>query len=240
MRAVESAPADAQLLRGQRLLELAARGAGHDRNGLRHRVRPWRDDRHTPSEADDVDPVGELEHVRHVVADQDHGEAPLADTLDQGEHLPRLLDSQRGGRLVHDHDPPRPRRGPRHRDTLPLAAGQGLDRLRDRPDADLEPERCSAACRRIALVEQPQRSEHAAATALTAEEDVGGDVERRRPAPGRPSRSRRCAHPVASESERGPRRAGSRPRPWRAPESVFISVVLPAPLSPMMAEISPG
>jgi hypothetical protein len=29
------------------------------------------------------------------------------------------------------------------------------------------------------FVEHPQRSEHAAATALTAEEDVGGDVERR-------------------------------------------------------------
>ena len=72
--------------------------------------------------------VGELEHVRHVVADQDHRQAALADAEDEVEHLPRLLHAERGGRLVHDHEPPRPRRGAGDGDALSLAAGEVLDR----------------------------------------------------------------------------------------------------------------
>ena len=41
---------------------------------------------------------------------------PLSRTsLDQLEHLPGLLDAERGGRLVHDHELARPRRGAGHR-----------------------------------------------------------------------------------------------------------------------------
>ena len=78
--------------------------AGHDRHGLGHRVRLGRDDSHTPAEPHDLDAVGELEDMRHVVADQDHRQPALAHAADQIEHLPRLLDAERGGRLVHDHD----------------------------------------------------------------------------------------------------------------------------------------
>jgi hypothetical protein len=42
-------------------------------------VRLRRDHRRAPAEALDVDPVRDLEHVRHVVADQDHREPAVAD-----------------------------------------------------------------------------------------------------------------------------------------------------------------
>src|SRR5690242_2779478 len=41
----------------------------------------------------------------HAVADQDHGQAAIADRPDQVEHLPGLADAQRRRRLVHDHQP---------------------------------------------------------------------------------------------------------------------------------------
>ena len=123
---------------GHGSIELGRGGAGHDRDGFGHGVRLRRHDRDSPPEPHDVDPVGELEDVRHVVADQDDGQAALADALDQVEHLTGLLDAERGRRLVHDHEPSRPRRRPRDGDALALAAGEGLDRLGDRLDADVE------------------------------------------------------------------------------------------------------
>ena len=50
-------------------------GAGHDRHGLVHGVGLGGDDRDPPAEPVDVDAVGDLEDVRHVVADQDHRDA---------------------------------------------------------------------------------------------------------------------------------------------------------------------
>ena len=97
-----------------------------------------RDNSHAPTEPHDLDPVGELEDVRHVVADQDHRQAALAHALDEVEHLPRLLDAERGGRLVHDHHALRPSGGPGDGDALTLPAGEVLDRLGHRADADLE------------------------------------------------------------------------------------------------------
>ena len=80
------------------------------------------------------DPVGDLEDVVQVVRDQDDGEPLLGQALDELEHLLRLRDAERGGRLVEDHEP----RVPHHRagdgDGLPLAARQGRDRLPDRAD----------------------------------------------------------------------------------------------------------
>ena len=77
----------------------------------------------------DVDPVGHLEHVGHVVADQDHRQAFGLDLLDQVQHLAGLLDPQRRGRLVQHHElgGEGRRAGDGHR--LPLAAGQGLHGL---------------------------------------------------------------------------------------------------------------
>jgi hypothetical protein len=55
---------------------------------------------------------------------QDHRQPSLQDALDQLEHVARLLDAERGGRLVHAHDAPAPSRGTRDGDALALAAGE--------------------------------------------------------------------------------------------------------------------
>ena len=57
------------------------------------------------AESQHDDPVGDSLHVGHVVADQHHPVAALAQPLDEVEHLGRLRDAQRGGRLVEDDDP---------------------------------------------------------------------------------------------------------------------------------------
>ena len=108
-------------------------------------------DRHALAEPVDVDAVGDLEHVRHVVADQDHRQPVVADALDELEHLPGLLDAERGRRLVHDHELARPRRGARHRDALALAARERLHRLAHGADADLQVFICLSASSRMPL-----------------------------------------------------------------------------------------
>jgi hypothetical protein len=82
----------------------------------------------TTAETRDVDAVGELEHVRHVVADQDHRQAALAHALDQIDGLSGLLDVERGGGLVHDHDPSPSCCGARDGPALTLAAREVLHR----------------------------------------------------------------------------------------------------------------
>jgi hypothetical protein len=71
------------------------------------------------AEAHHMQPVGDLEHLRHVVADQHHRRAAGADGADQVQHHSRLPHAQRRGRLVHDHDPAR--EGRRAGDRHPLA-----------------------------------------------------------------------------------------------------------------------
>ena len=117
---------------------LADHGAGHDRDGVRHLEVPRLDDGHPPAQALDMDAVGDLEHLGHVVADQDDRQAAVAHLANQVEHHVRLLDAQRRGRLVHDHDVPRKGGAARHRDALPLPAGERLDRLAHGIDPDLE------------------------------------------------------------------------------------------------------
>ena len=134
------------------------------------------------AKAHDVDAVGKLEHMRHVVADQDHGHAVLPNTFDQLHDLAGLLDAERGRRLVHDHDAPAPRRGARDRDALALSAREVLDRHTHRLDTDLQLGQC---LRRLpphrALVEHPEDlSERTATAQLASEEEIRGDVERRR------------------------------------------------------------
>src|ERR1044072_5551851 len=70
----------------------------------------------------DVDAVGHLEDMRHVVADQDDRHALAADVEDQLEHLARFLHAQRSGRLVHDDDTAAEGGRARDRGTLPPPA----------------------------------------------------------------------------------------------------------------------
>ena len=79
-----------------------------------------------------------VDDFRHVVADQDHRRAAAMQLADEVEHLAALGDTQRGGGLVHDHEPrvPVERPGDRHRLSLP--AGQPLDGAIGVADVDLE------------------------------------------------------------------------------------------------------
>src|SRR6266704_3459461 len=144
---------------------------GHDGHHLGHRVFIRLDHGHPAAEPLDVDPVRDLEDVRHVVADQDDGQAAVADPADKVEHLAGLLDPERRGRLVHDDHVLGPGGRPGHRDTLPLTAGKVLHGLGQRPQADLQLghllRRAPAHGR---LVEHPEHAaEHPLAALFAAE-----------------------------------------------------------------------
>src|SRR5262245_44229940 len=113
------------------------------------------------------------------MADQDHRQAAVANATDEVEHLPRLLDAERRGRLVHDHEAARPHRGAGDGDALPLAAGEALDRDGHRLHAD--PELVEVALRFTAhrpFVEPPEQPPDGTADpALAPEVHVGCDVE---------------------------------------------------------------
>jgi hypothetical protein len=80
------------------------------------------DDARALAEPLDVDTVGDLEDVGHVVADQNDGKAAATELTNDCENLIAFADSQRCGRFVeHDHlAAERDRPGDRHR--LPLTA----------------------------------------------------------------------------------------------------------------------
>ena len=129
-----------------------------------------------------MDAVGDVEHLRHVVRDEDDGDAPVAQVADELEHLVRLANAERGGRLVEHDDLRAERRGACHGDGLALAARQVLDGHRDvlqRRDA----ERLELVPRLLAhalLVDDAEdRTEDALLASLPTEEQVRGDVERR-------------------------------------------------------------
>ena len=107
------------------------RRAGHDRDCLGHRVRLRCDDGDSATEPLDVDAVGDLEDVGHVVADQDHRQPAFAKVADQLQNLPGFPDTECGRRFVEDHDLAAERCGPGHSDGLTLTARQRLDGLGD-------------------------------------------------------------------------------------------------------------
>ena len=80
------------------------------------------------------DPVGDRHDVGHVVADQDHAEAALAQPLDEVEHLGGLRDAEGGGGLVEHDDLGLAEQRAGDRDGLALAAGERGDRDADRGD----------------------------------------------------------------------------------------------------------
>src|SRR5262245_52461247 len=83
-----------------------------------------------------MDAVGDLEDMRHVVADQDDRQAALLHVEHQLEHFSRFLDAQRRGRLVHDDDAAAESRRPHYRNALALAAGKRLDWLPNALDGE--------------------------------------------------------------------------------------------------------
>ena len=79
----------------------------------------------------DMDAVRDLEHMGHVVGDQDDRRAALLHVNNEFEHTAQFLDAERRRRFVHDNDALGEGGGPSNRDPLPLASRQSLDRLID-------------------------------------------------------------------------------------------------------------
>src|SRR5690242_15602155 len=77
---------------------------GHERHHFGHRALLRIDDAGALPQSVDVDAIGHLEHVRHVVADEHHGDAPVTDRPDEVDDLTRLPHAECGGGLVHDDD----------------------------------------------------------------------------------------------------------------------------------------
>ena len=128
------------------------RRSRHDRDGVGHRVRLRRDRRRPLAESLNVDAVGHVEHVRHVVADQDDGHTPVAQVAGSAREpgSTRALPGRRWARRE-----PRPStrsRGPGDGDGLPLPAGEVLDgngHVLKRRDAERRSSSCAFdACRR--------------------------------------------------------------------------------------------
>ena len=138
-----------------------------------------------------------------------------------------------------------PRRGAGHRDALALAAGQRLDRLAHRADADLQVGHLlggllahAASCRACG------RRCRAAPGGAARGRGTGWwrcPGQAPPPGPGRRSRCRRARRRAGCGSWTGsPSRQISPSSGITAPESALIRLDLPAPLSPMTARISPG
>jgi hypothetical protein len=106
-----------------RSVRLECHCAGHDRNRLGGRMGLRRNDAHATTEALNVDTIGDLEDIRHVMADQDNAKATLAKITDQPEYLPSLADAQRRSGLVQNDNLATEGRGSRDRDRLALTAG---------------------------------------------------------------------------------------------------------------------
>jgi hypothetical protein len=103
------------------------RGASHDRNNFRHGV-PLRRRQSCPApEAHDLDAIGYLEDMGHVVADENYGQSPIANGADQVQYLTRFADSQSGGRLIHDDQSTCENCGSSYRYSLTLATREFLD-----------------------------------------------------------------------------------------------------------------
>src|SRR4051794_38262520 len=166
-----------------RLLLLRVGGAGHDRDDVAHGLVLRPDDRDPPAETVDVDAVGHLEDVGHVVADQDHRDAVVAHPQDELEHVGRLLDAQCRRRLVEDDHLAAEGRGARHRHALPLAAGERLHLLADvldRQDSQVGHLLPGLVAHAGAVELAEHLAEQARRPRLAAEEQVVGDVERGR------------------------------------------------------------
>src|SRR5271157_1567267 len=131
----------------------------------------------------DVDAVGDFEHMRHVVGDQDDRQPPLLDVENELEHAARLLDAERRRRLVHDDDSAREGRCASDRDPLALAPRQRLDRLTDVLDRH-QPKFVELLARKLLHGGAVERAKEAAndpsRSNLASEEHIIGDRQRRR------------------------------------------------------------
>ncbi len=130
-----------------------------------------------------MDAVGHLEHLRHVVRDEDDRYAALPDALDQLEHLAGLLHAQRGGRLVEDDHLAAEGGRTSHGHGLALATGQalhGLAHVLQRADAERDHLLLGVLAHAVAVEHPKDRAEGTGSTLLATQEEVAGDVQGRR------------------------------------------------------------
>src|SRR3954465_2373150 len=157
---------------------LVTQRAGHRADDVLHGRLAAVEARDALAEAQHLDAVGDLEDLGHVVADETDGEAARADAPEQVEHVARLDDAERGGRLVHEDDLARPRHRPADRAALGRPAGHRRARPARVLKADAEAlERLVRTPVHLAVVEEPEPPEQPAAQHLAAEEQVGRRVE---------------------------------------------------------------
>ena len=120
-------------------------------------------------------------HLLQVVADQQHRQALPGDGLDELADPGLLLDAERRGRLVHQHDPRAPGHRPAHRDRLPLPPGQTADPAAHRRDPDPGPLQVFGRLGHHRLAVEPaQPAQWPGHDLLPAEEHIGPDAQVRR------------------------------------------------------------
>ena len=134
-----------------------------------------------PAESLDVDAIGDLEDVRHVVADENHRHPLTPHPLDQLQHLPGLAHAERSGGLVEDDHLGPECRGTGDRDRLALATRECLQPLAYVLDGG-DPELVELLARLGAHPTGVELAKHTAQRTahplLAAEEHVACDVER--------------------------------------------------------------
>ena len=135
------------------------------------------------------DPVGDGLDVLHVVADQHHGEAALAQPFDQVQHLGGLGHAQRGGRFVQDDELGLAEQRPGDGHGLALAAGQrgdgdpdgrdlGRELTQQLPGADLHPDLVEAEPALLATQEEVLHHIEVVAERQVLEDGGDAPVER--------------------------------------------------------------
>src|SRR5437667_92033 len=92
------------LLARRQIVGLQILSSGHDGNGIFHGVFLRGDDPGAAAQALDMDAGGDLEDVRHVVADQDDAQSSVAEVADELEYLAGFAYAQCRGRLVEYDD----------------------------------------------------------------------------------------------------------------------------------------
>ena len=164
-----------------------------------------------PPAAQHPDAVGDAEDLIEVVADDEDGETPLAQTEDDLLDGPGLGHAEGGSRLVHDDQLGAPGAGAGDRHDLPLATGE-----RVRPAASIGGTRCDKALQHLRRVGEHRAFVEDVQEARPAQSARGRDRHspRRhdcRPArdPDRPSRCRAPAPRPATRSRRACRRTRS-------------------------------
>src|SRR6185437_798409 len=112
-------------------------------------------------EAQHDDPIADLQHLLHVVADEHDRDALSAKAADEIEHMSRLPHAKRSCGLIEEHHAPTPADSAPDRNALALAAGEILNALpnRDRSaDPDLIEDRARPRAHRL-LIEPPNAAE---------------------------------------------------------------------------------